>query len=225
MMRVLLVEDSPRLLRDLTFALEKRGFAVDACSDGKDALWMAKDVPYDVILLDIMLPGMDGLSVLRALRQKEIQIPVLMLTAKAEVEDRVTGLEAGADDYLTKPFAVSELLARVDALVRRGYRDKNPVITIGDLEIHTGERTVSRHGAELGLTPREYRLLEFLVRRRGKTSSKAEIETHLYDDDSYVLSNTVESTVSALRRKLWSGESNCPLRTQRGHGYLIVNPE
>lgn len=225
MMRVLLVEDSPRLLRDLTFALEKRGFAVDSCSDGKEALWMVKDVPYDVILLDIMLPGLDGLSVLRTLRQTDVQIPVLMLTAKAEVEDRVTGLEAGADDYLTKPFAVSELLARVDALVRRGYGDKNPVIKVGDLQIHTGERVVSRGGNELSLTPREYRLLEFLARRRGETTSKAEIESHLYNDDSYVLSNTVESTVSSLRRKLWAGRSDPPLRTQRGHGYLIVNPE
>jgi DNA-binding response OmpR family regulator len=224
-MRVLLVEDSPRLLRDLTFALEKRGFAVDACSDGTEALWMAKEIPYDVVLLDIMLPGTDGLTVLRELRQREIQIPVLMLTAKGEVEDRVTGLEAGADDYLTKPFAVSELLARVDALVRRGYQDTNPVIFIGDLEIHTAVRVVSREGAEMKLTPREYRLLEYLARRRGKTSSKAEIETHLYDDDSSVLSNTVESIVSALRRKLWSGRSDSPLQTQRGHGYVIVSPE
>ncbi|MEJ6641679.1 MAG: response regulator transcription factor [Akkermansiaceae bacterium] len=224
-MRVLLVEDSPRLLRDLTFALEKRGFAVDACSDGTEALWMAKDIPYDVVLLDIMLPGTDGLSVLRTLRQREIQIPILLLTAKGEVEDRVTGLEAGADDYLTKPFAVSELLARVDALVRRGYRDKNPIISIGDLDIQTAGRVVSRAGVEINLTPREYRTLEFLAQRRGKTSSKADIEMHLYDDDSSVLSNTVESTVSALRRKLWAGQSECPLRTQRGHGYLIVNPK
>lgn len=220
-MRVLLVEDSPRLLRDVTFALEKRGFAVDPCNDGNEALWRACEIPYDAVLLDIMLPGLDGLSVLRSMREKEIQTPVLMLTAKGDVEDRVAGLEAGADDYLPKPFAVSELLARVDAMVRRGYGSKNPRIRIDGVEIDTVARLVREGDEEVRLTPREYRLLEFLARRRGETVSKSEIELHLYDDERDVLSNTVESTVSALRRKLWPDDRDPPLRTRRGLGYVI----
>lgn len=224
-MRVLFIEDSPRLLKDVTFALEKRGFAVDPCSDGNEALWRACEIAYDAVLLDIMLPGLDGLSILRTMREKEIQTPVLMLTALGDVEDRVAGLEAGADDYLPKPFSVAELLARVDAMVRRGYGSKNPKIRIEDLEIDTVARMVRRGEEEVGLTPREYRLLEVLARRRGETLSKSEIEIHLYDDERDVLSNTVESTVSALRRKLWPEDRDPPLRTRRGLGYMIDCPE
>lgn len=220
-MRLLLAEDSPRMQRSVALALSKRGYAVDAVADGDEALWLASENPYDAILLDIMLPGMDGLSVLRQLRQRQIHTPILMLTAKGDVSDRVRGLEAGADDYLPKPFAVPELLARVDALVRRQYPNKNPVIRAGDLEIETSARLVHRNREAISLTNREYRLLEYLARRRGEVVSKTEIEAHLYNEEKEILSNTVESAVSALRRKLWPNDPDPPLQTRRGLGYIL----
>jgi DNA-binding response OmpR family regulator len=220
-MRVLLVDDSERLQRSLSLALKKRGYAVDVIGDGKEAVWLARENPYDVILLDIMLPGMDGLTVLRTLRDKQIDAPILMLTAKGDLNDRVAGLEAGADDYLPKPFALAELLARVDTLVRRRYAHKNPKIRVGNLEVDTASRQVRVGGDAVSLTPREYRLIEYLVHRRGHVVSKSEIEQHVYSDERNVFSNAVESAVSALRKKLWANSANPPLQTRRGLGYIL----
>lgn len=224
-MRLLIVEDSERLQRSLGLALRKRGFAVDVTGDGNEALWQASETPYDLILLDVMLPGLDGLSILRTLRERQIHTPVLMLTAKGEVDDRVTGLESGADDYLTKPFALPELLARVDTLIRRRYANKNPKFAIGDLELDTGSRLVQRAGEVIALTPREYRLFEYLVRRRGEVVSKSEIEAHVYTEEQNIFSNAVESAISALRKKLWPADANPPLQTRRGLGYLLEKSE
>jgi DNA-binding response OmpR family regulator len=168
-----------------------------------------------------MLPGLDGLSVLKTLREREIDTPVLMLTAKGDVGDRVTGLEAGADDYLPKPFALPELLARVDTLVRRRYGNKNPKIRIADLELDTASRVVRRGQEVINLTPREYRLLEYLARRPGEVVSKTEIEAHVYNEEQNIFSNAVESAISSLRRKLWPSDVNPPLQTRRGQGYLL----
>lgn len=222
-MRLLLVEDSVRLQRSLELALRKRGFAVDVTGDGNEALWQASEHPYDVVILDVMLPGLDGLSVLRALRKRQIHTPVLMLTVKGEVQDRVTGLEAGADDYLVKPFALPELLARVDTLIRRRYASTNPKILIGELELNTASRLVHRGGEMIALTPREYRLFEYLARRLGEVVSKAEIEAHVYDEEKNIFSNAVESAVSTLRRKLWPSDPNPVLQTRRGAGYILEN--
>jgi len=220
-MRVLLVEDSERMQKSLALALQKRGYAVDAVGNGEEAVWLGSEHAYDVILLDIMLPGLDGMQVLRKLRQKSIDTPVLMLTTKGDVSDRVAGLEAGADDYLPKPFALPELLARVDTLVRRRYADKNPKIRLGDLEIDTGARLVRRGEEAIPLTPREYKLIEYLARRRGEVVSKAEIEDHVYSEDRNIFSNAVESAISSLRRKLWPEGAEPLLQTRRGLGYII----
>ncbi|HEX7861444.1 MAG TPA: response regulator transcription factor [Verrucomicrobiae bacterium] len=220
-MRLLIVEDSERLQRSLALALQKRGYAVDVTGDGTEALWQATETPYDLILLDVMLPGMDGFAVLKTLRERQVETPVLMLTAKGEVSDRVAGLEAGADDYLPKPFALEELLARVDTLVRRRYANKNPRIQIGDLELDTAARLVRRGEEAIALTPREYRLLEYLGRRVGEVVTKTEIEAHVYNEEKNIFSNAVESAISTLRKKLWPNESNPPLQTRRGLGYVL----
>lgn len=223
-MRVLLVEDSLRLQRSVVLALSKRGYAVDAVADGQEALWMASENPYDVILLDIMLPGLDGLTVLRKLRERQNDTPILMLTVKGDVSDRVAGLEAGADDYLPKPFAVPELLARVGSLVRRQYSNRNPTLRAGGLEIDTAGQLVRRADEVVLLTPREYRLLEYLARRVGEVVSKTEIEAHVYSEERDIFSNTVESAVSSLRRKLWPDDADPPLQTRRGLGYILGGP-
>jgi DNA-binding response OmpR family regulator len=168
-----------------------------------------------------MLPGLDGLSVLRRLRESRGETPVLILTVKNEVGDRVAGLRAGADDYLSKPFALDELLARVEALVRRRYGNKRPLIRVGELELDTALCQFRHLGSELELTPREYRVLELLIRREGAVVSRAEIEEHIYGDDVEIFSNAVESVVSTLRRKLEQAGAAPLIQTRRGLGYLL----
>ncbi len=220
-MRVLVVEDSPRLQRTLGLALRKTGYAVDAASDGEEGLWLAESHDYDVIVLDVMLPKRDGLSLLAALRQKKNPVHVLLLTARDTVADRVLGLDAGADDYLVKPFALEELLARVAALCRRAYGTKQPRLAVGDLEIDTAARRASRAGRVLDLTPREYLLLEYLARRRGQVVTRAEIEEHIYDEQVDPLSNVVDSAVSCLRKKLAAASAAPLIHTRRGLGYVL----
>src|SRR3954451_13167927 len=181
-MRVLLVEDSERLQRSLGTGLRKSGFAVDVAGDGTNGLWFARSNDYDVIVLDLMLPGMDGLTVLRELRAAGRDTHVLVLTARDAVEDRVIGLSAGADDYLVKPFAFEELVARIRALARRRHGAKNPVLTVGELKIDTAARTATTSGRAVELSPREYALLEYLALRHGSVVSRTEIESHIYDD-------------------------------------------
>ncbi len=225
-MRILIVEDSAVLRDSLAQGLHESGYAVDAVADGRRGLIHARTTEYDVIVLDWMLPEMDGLSVLAALREKRVGAAVLMLTARDTLDDKVRGLTAGADDYLVKPFAFKELLARVQALARRRHGERSPVVRIGPLTIDTPARTasVARAGGVLvpvPLSPREYALLEFLALNRGKVATRAEIEEHLYDDRSQVYSNAVDSAVAALRGKL--DAAGCPslIHTRRKVGYMI----
>jgi DNA-binding response OmpR family regulator len=220
-MRVLLIEDSVRLQKTVGTALRRSGYALDISGDGEDGLWRAENSDYDVIVLDLMLPKLDGLSVLQRMRESGKTTHVLILTARDAVQDRVNGLQNGADDYLVKPFALEELVARVDTLCRRAYGRKQSRIVLADLEIDTAGKTVSRAGQSIKLKPREYQLLEYLAHRKGEVVSQSEIEAHLYNDDVEPMSNVVESTLSSLRRKL--GEANpAPLiHTRRGLGYIL----
>ncbi len=200
-MRLLLVEDSERLQRSLGTGLRCAGYAVDIAGAGPDGLWRATSTNYDVIILDIMLPGMDGLSVLRQLRSEGNQTHVLLLTAKGTVEDRVAGLRTGADDYLIKPFAFDELLARVEALGRRLIGQKDPVLRVADLEIDTLGRTVRRAGVAISLLPREFALLSYLAARCDQVVSRTDIEIHIYDDRVEPMSNVVDSAICACAAK------------------------
>lgn len=221
-MRVLVVEDSPNLRETIALVLRETGYAVDETGDGEEGLWKAQSYPYDVIVLDLMLPGLDGLSVLRELRRENNQTQILILSARDTVDDRVGGLEAGADDYLVKPFAIKELLARVEALCRRAYGKKNPSITIGALEIDTRSKSVSCSGQSVSLTAREYAILEFLALREGEVVSRTEIESHVYDDLVTPMSNVVDRAICVLRKKIAGTGDNAPgIQTRRGQGYLI----
>lgn len=220
-MRVLVVEDSLRLQASLSTALKRSGYAVDSATDGEEGLWRAKSDDYDAMVLDLMLPKRDGLSVLTELRRIGRNVHVLVLTARDTVEDRVRGLQAGADDYLVKPFALEEFLARVQALCRRTYGGKQTLLAVGDLEIDSIARTVRRAGTKLDLTAREYQLLEYLAQRRGHVVTRGEIEAHIYDAKIDPMSNVVDSAVCVLRRKLAVGDAPPLIHTRRGFGYVL----
>jgi DNA-binding response OmpR family regulator len=216
-MRVLLVEDSPRLRRSLANALKKSGYAIDVADNGDDGLWLAETNEYDAVVLDIMLPKIDGLEVLHRLRAQGRNTHILLLTAKDTVEDRVRGLATGADDYLVKPFALEELLARVQALCRRSYGEKNPSMRVADLELNTAARIVKRGEHDIELNPREYRLLEYLAARKGQVVTRTEIEAHIYDDLTSPMSNVVDSAICGLRKKIGADL----ITTRRGLGYVL----
>jgi len=220
-MKVLLVEDSARLQMSVGRALRKAGYALDVTDNGEDGLWRAEANDYDVIVLDIMLPKLDGLSLLRQLRQKGKGTHVLLLTAKDTVEDRVQGLQLGADDYLVKPFALEELLARVEALCRRAYGSKQTRLVIADLEIDTVAKEVFRAGNLVRLKPRGYLLLEYLARRSGQVVTRGEIEAHIYDDSVDPMSNVVESAVCSLRKKICVPNPAPLIHTRHGLGYVL----
>jgi DNA-binding response OmpR family regulator len=220
-MRVLLVEDYLPLQRSVAEGLREAGFAVDVTGDGEEGLWYATGGGYDGIILDIMLPGMDGLAVLKRLREEEDDTPVLILTARDAVADRVQGLNLGADDYLAKPFAFEELLARVHALVRRRYGRGSPEIVVGALRIDTAARRAWRGSRELQLTAREYTLLEYLAMRAGETVSRSDIWQHLYEFEAEATSNVVDVYIGYLRRKLEEPGEARLIRTVRGVGYAL----
>jgi DNA-binding response OmpR family regulator len=221
-MRILIVEDSERLTRSLRTGLRKLGHAVDVVHEGTRGLSYARVNPYDLIILDIMLPGLDGLSILRTLREEGVETHVLLLTAKDGVSDRVTGLQAGADDYLVKPFAFEELAARVDALGRRVRGPAVPVMELADLAIDTTARVVTRGERRLDLSRREFALIRYLASRAGEIVSRIEIEDQLYDEDTLPNSNVIASTICALRDKLeHEGESRL-IHTRRGLGYVLA---
>ncbi len=229
-MRVLIVEDSGVLRDSLSQGLREAGYAVDSVADGKRGLIHAQTTDYDVIVLDWMLPEMDGIEVVAAIRAKKLPAAVLMLTARDSVDDKVRGLATGADDYLVKPFAFKELLARVQALARRRHNQPSPMLCVGPLAINTDARTATTlqaHGPAitLSLTPREYALLCYLAARTGKPVTRAELEEHLYDDSSQVFSNAIDSAVAALRRKL--DAAGCPplIHTRRKIGYVLKECE
>jgi DNA-binding response OmpR family regulator len=219
--RILVVEDSPRLRRSLGTALKRSGYAVDLADNGTDGFWFAESTDYDAIVLDIMLPGLDGLTLLRRLRELGRPTHVLLLTAKDAVEDRVRGLQSGADDYLIKPFALEELLARVQALCRRSYGAKDTRLVIGDLVIDTAAQEVARAGHPIALKPREYALLEYLALRRGQVVSRREIETHIYDDAMDPSSNVIDSAISVLRKRLALTGTTALIHTRHGVGYVL----
>jgi two-component system copper resistance phosphate regulon response regulator CusR len=221
-MRVLFVEDAVSLRKPVAKALKASGFAVDETGDGKEGFWLAREHPYDVIILDIMLPGMNGHEILKQLRDAGNQTPVLFLTAKDSIEDRVQGLRLGADDYLVKSFAVEELIARVEALGRRCYQRSTPVLQVADLVLDSSAKTVARHGHDLKLPAQLFSLLEFLMLRQGAVVSRTEIEEHIYDESVSPMSNVVDTAVCALRRAIKTSDSDAPLiHTRRGMGYMI----
>ena len=220
-MRLLLIEDYAPLRKSVAKGLREAGFAVDATGDGKEGLWHATSSEYDAIILDIMLPGMDGLSILKKLRSRGRRTHVLLLTARDTLADKVRGLDLGADDYLVKPFAFEELLARVHALVRRKYRQKSPVVRVGSLRIDTSACRVWRGRQELHLTSREYTLLEYLAMRAGQAVSRTDIWEHVYEFDSDAASNVVDVYIGYLRRKIDRAGKPSLIRTVRGHGYAL----
>lgn len=220
-MRLLLVEDSEKLRRSIEFRLRKAGYAVDVSGNGLEGLWYAESNDYDALILDWMLPGLDGVSLVRRLRVADRPLPILLLTVKNDVAHRVEGLRAGADDYLCKPFAMDELVARVEALVRRRYGRKDAVCRIGLLELDDQKREVRYDGRIVDLNLREFNVLELLVKRAGKVVSVGEIEQHVYSDAVEIFSNTIESAVSVLRKRLAGAGGSGLIRTRRGLGYVL----
>jgi len=220
-MRVLLIEDYRPLQASLTKGLREAGFAVDVTGEGREGLWYAMNNDYDVIILDLMLPGMDGLSILSKLRAEGRQNHVLILTAKDTLQDKVKGLNLGADDYLIKPFAFEELLARLRALVRRAYAKKNPCVEVGDLRIELTSQRVWRGKEELNLTPREYALLEHLAMHTGQTISRTDIWEHVYEFGSAASSNVVDVYIGYLRSKIERPGKPVLIHTVRGRGYVL----
>lgn len=224
-MRVLLIEDHKPLVRVLRQGLEEEGFAVDTALDGEEGDFKARSAQYDAIVLDLMLPKKDGLTLLKEWRTSGMASHVLVLTAKGMLEDRVRGLDIGADDYLTKPFELEELLARLRALIRRTHQAKDPVLRILDLEIDTAARTVKRAGQTIHLTPREYALLQFLAYHRGKVVSRTMIWEHLYDEYDENTSNVVDVYIRYLRNKIDKGFDPPLIITRWGEGYQLRTEE
>lgn len=223
-MRLLVVEDYAPLRSSLQRGLGKAGYAVDAAADGEEGLWYAEGGSYDLLILDLMLPGIDGMEIIRRVRAADGEVPILILSARDQVEDQVAGLDLGADDYLTKPFAVDELMARVRALLRRRGGDRRPELTLGPVVVDTAARTVRCEGREVGLTPREYALLEYLARRPGEVVSRSELWEHLYDFAAEASSNTLDQWVARTRRKLREVDAPELIETVHGHGYRAVAP-
>ncbi len=220
-MRLLLIEDYRPLQKSLAKGLREAGFAVDTTGDGAEGLWYVMGNDYDVIILDLMLPSMDGLKILKKLRAKGRKNPVLVLTAKDTLEDRVTGLDLGADDYLVKPFAFKELLARIRALMRRRYQEKRSCIKVKDLRIDLATQRVWRGREEVQLTPREYALVEYLAMRAGQTVSRTDIWEHVYEFNSSASSNVVDVYIGYLRRKIEREGKPALIHTVRGRGYIL----
>lgn len=226
-MRVLLIEDYEPLARSLTQGLREAGYAVDATGDGEEGLALAQTNPYDALVLDLMVPKLDGRTILRRLRAGGSSTCVLIITARDQVHDRVDGLDLGADDYLVKPFAFDELLARLRALIRRRYRTDTNLVRVGDLELDGAARTVRRAGRAVSLSAREFALLEYLALRRGQIVTRAEIWEHVYDFAAELSSNVVDVYVGYLRRKLGDGEGGAArlIHTHRGLGYSLGQPD
>ena len=224
-MRILLVEDEPDAARMIAKGLREQTYAVDVARDGETACFMASTNDYDVIVLDVLLPVKDGLAVCRELRQEGSSVPILMLTARDGVEARVAGLDSGADDYLTKPFAFRELLARVRALIRRRGSSVLPDrLCVGGLELDTRAHRALIDGREVPLTAREYALLEYLARRAGDVVGRSDISEHVWDERYDPLSNVIDVYVQRLRRKLDEPGAQSVIRTRRGEGYQLVHP-
>ena len=220
-MRILLVEDEPRMANVIAKGLRENSYAVDVAEDGEAALYQASINDYDLIILDVLLPKRDGFEVCRELRARPDSTPILMLTARATVDDRVAGFDAGADDYLTKPFSFRELLARVRALMRRDTQLRPDVFRLADLVVDSASHRVSRASRVIELTAKEYALLEFLARRAGQLVSRSEIAAHVWDDSFDPFSNTIEVYMNRLRKKIDDEHPVKLLHTRRGEGYIL----
>lgn len=220
-MRVLLVEDDARIARFVAKGLREQSYAVDVATNGADALYQAEINCYDLIIMDVMIPGMDGFAVCRKIREAGIRTPLLMLTARDAVDDRITGLDHGADDYLTKPFEFGELLARLRALLRRSNELRPPLITVEDLVLDTRAQRASRAGRSILVTAKEYALLEFLARNMGRVIGRAEIAEHVWDESFDPFSNLIEVYVNRLRKKIDLPDTEPLLHTRRGSGYFL----
>lgn len=224
-MRVLIIEDEKNLTKVLKKGLEENSFAVEVCHDGEEGMYRAETYPFDAVILDIMLPKLDGLSVLQRLREKQISVPVIMLTAKGEVSDRVAGLNTGADDYLPKPFDFTELLARLRSVIRRNKGRASSVIKISDLEIDMNLQMAKRASREIKLSAKEYRILEYLIMNRDRVISRAELIEHVYEMDFDLDSNVIDVYINYLRNKIDKGFDRQLIHTVRGSGYILKDNE
>ena len=220
-MRILVIEDHATLRGSLVQFLREASFVVDETGTGDEGLWYATEHPYDVVLLDLMLPGMDGMEILRQLREKQIAVFILVASARDGLEDRLEALNSGADDYLVKPFPMAEALARIHALLRRKYAKKDPVIRVGDLALDPLKRSVERAGKAIELTAQEYRLLEYLTFRSGEVVSRTDIWEHVFEDSSGGNSNVADVYIGYLRKKLNTGDLPNLIHTRRGQGFII----
>jgi DNA-binding response OmpR family regulator len=220
-MRILVAEDDEKVTRFLEKGLKEERYAVDVCYDGEEALFLSEINPYDIIILDIMLPKKNGFAVCRDLRKAGVVTPILILTARNRVEDRVRGLQEGADDYLSKPFAFEELLARIQALLRRSYDYKSKTLKVGELELDPVSRQINREGKSISLTGREYSLLEYLMRNKGRIVTQTMIIEHVWDMNYEGMSNIVNVYINHLREKIDKDFSTSYIRTIRGVGYKI----
>lgn len=224
-MRLLIAEDDPELGALLARGLCERAYAVDLVIDGPAAIEELLVIEYDGAIIDVMLPGCDGFAVTRAVRGRGATLPILMLTARDAVDDRITGLDAGADDYLVKPFDFDELLARLRALLRRGAALLPTVLVVGDLVIDTRSQTVARAGAPLALTTKEYTLLAYLARHSGRLVSRDDISAHVWDDNHDPAGNAIEVYINRLRNKLGDRDGKSLIETRRGAGYRLIDPD
>ncbi|OGW03921.1 MAG: DNA-binding response regulator [Nitrospinae bacterium RIFCSPLOWO2_01_FULL_39_10] len=224
-MRITLIEDEKQLANIVKKGLEEEGYSVDVAHDGEEGLYMVENYPSDVVILDIMLPLLDGISILSSMRKKGIKTPVLLLTAKDTITDKIKGLDSGADDYLTKPFEFGELLARIRALIRRKADIKDTVIRIGDLEINTANREIKRGGKTIQLSAKEYAMLQYMAYNKDKIVSRTDLIEHIYDENFDVNSNVLDVYVNFLRNKIDKGFKKKMIHTVRGAGYILKEKE
>lgn len=220
-MRILIIEDEKNLALNIKKGFVENGFAVDAAYDGEEGLYLAEAESYDAIILDLMLPKLDGLSVVKSLREKKNTTPILILTAKDQLHDKVTGFESGADDYLTKPFAFEELKVRIQVLLRRKYNAPQSIVTVNTLEFDTLKHIVRRDGELIKLTPKEFAILEYLVSHKGEVVSRTQIIEHTWDYNFESLSNLVDVFIATLRKKIDSGRKIKLIHTIHGVGYKL----
>lgn len=220
-MRVLVIEDETKVGCFIQRALEEESYAVDLCEDGAKGLEMALAINYDLLVVDVMLPSMSGLDVLKNIRRERIHTPVLILSAQSQIDQRVKGLDAGADDYLTKPFAIDELLARVRALLRRGASESPGILQVEDLILNPATRDVTRGGQRIDLTLKEYALLEYLMRHTGRVLTRPMISEHVWNQDFDTFTNVIDVYVNYLRNKIDRGRTKKLIHTIRGSGYML----
>jgi len=226
-MKILVVDDEPVLLEQLRETLTSQKYDVDTADDGESALDKLFDNLYDLVILDIMLPKVDGLAVLREIRKAKVKTPILMLTAKGSVEDKIKGLDYGADDYLAKPFAMAELMARIRSLLRRASDHRDPLLTISDVSLNTKTRQISKRGITVELTPKEFSILEFLLYNKNRAVSRFTLAEHVWGDefDPFTMSNFIDVHVKNLRRKIGDTDKKKIIRTIRGIGFIIEDEQ